>query len=204
MKLAALLVEISGRLVRRMRVCALRPLFASCGKGFIFDPDGCYSFRSIHLGDDANLGYRPIMMAALSKIRIGDHVMFGPEVIAVGGGHNAESPCRFMTQVHEKTGHEDLGVAIEDDVWVGARAVILRGVTVGRGPVVGPASVVAKSVPPYAIVAGNPARVVRFRWDVDTIVAHEQALYPDDARLSRSGLERYQADKAMLPPRRVQ
>jgi acetyltransferase-like isoleucine patch superfamily enzyme len=54
---------------------------------------------------------------------------------------------------------------IEDDVWVGARAIILPGVTIGHGSVIGAGAVVAKSVPPYSIVVGNPGRVVRSRLD---------------------------------------
>lgn len=178
---------------------ALRPLFASHGRRFTFDPDGLYSFRNISVGDDVALGVRPVLMAALSEIRIGNHVMFGPEVIVVGGGHNATVVGEFMTSVRQKSGDEDLGVVIDDDVWIGARAVVLRGVTVGRGAIVGAGAVVTKSVPPYSVVAGNPAEVVRFRWDVDTILAHEARLYGPDQRLPRASLAALQTDGRMLP-----
>lgn len=52
-------------------------------------------------------------------------------------------------------------VLIEDDVWIGCNAVILKGVTIGRGAVIGAGSIVTHDVPPYAVAAGNPARVVR-------------------------------------------
>ncbi len=58
---------------------------------------------------------------------------------------------------------------VGNDVWIGERALIKAGVTVGHGAVVGMGSVVTKDVPPYAIVAGNPARLVRMRFDDDTI-----------------------------------
>lgn len=60
---------------------------------------------------------------------------------------------------------------IGNDVWVGAGAIVLRGVNIGDGAVVGAGSIVTKDVPPYAIVAGNPARVVRMRFGDETIVA---------------------------------
>jgi acetyltransferase-like isoleucine patch superfamily enzyme len=195
-------LDIMRRAWRRMRMHALRPLFGGYGAGFRFDPDGHYTFGSIFVGDDVSLGVRPMMIAALSQIRIGSHVMFGPEVIVVGGGHNITVPGRFMKQVHEKTGDEDLGVTIEDDVWVGARAMILRGVRIGRGAVVAGGSVVTKSVPPYAIVAGNPAKVVRFRWDADTIVLHEKALYSSGERLDPAELARWSAVGEMIAPAR--
>jgi acetyltransferase-like isoleucine patch superfamily enzyme len=202
LKFAAHLLDVSHRGFRRLRMYLLRPLFGSHGRGFMFDPDGLYSFQNIHVGDQVNLGYQPILMAARSDIRIGSHVMFGPQVLVVGGGHNTTKVGSFMIEVQEKTANDDLGVVIEDDVWVGARAVLLRGVTLGRGTIVGAGSVVNRSTPPYAIVAGTPARVVRFRWDVDTILAHESALYPPDLRLTRESLEAWQESSAMLPPKR--
>lgn len=201
-QLLARAFDVMQRGLRRMRMYVLRPLFASRGQKFLFDPEGHYTFNNIHVGNNVSLGVRPVLIAALSKIRIGNHVMFGPEVIVIGGGHNISVPGHFMIQVHEKTGNEDLGVVIEDDVWIGARAAILRGVRIGRGVVVGAGSVVTKSVPPYAIVAGNPARIIRFRWNVETILDHEKSLYPPQHRLPRADLERWQNEATMLAPLR--
>lgn len=201
-KILVRLLYLLSRVFQRLRMLILRRLFGSYGKQFLFDPDGYYSFQNIHVGNEVSLGWRPVIMAALSEVHIGNHVMFGPEVVIIGGGHNTSVLGEFMTQVHEKTGNEDLGVVIEDDVWVGARAVILRGVHVGRGSVIGAGAVVTKSVPPYAIVVGNHARVTRFRWDVQTIIAHEQALYLPEQRLAEADLKRWQEEMLMLPPLR--
>ncbi|BAB51296.1 chloramphenicol acetyltransferase [Mesorhizobium japonicum MAFF 303099] len=62
-------------------------------------------------------------------------------------------------------------IVLGNDVWVGARATILSGVTIGDGAVVAACSVVTKDVPPYAIVAGNPAKLIRYRFPADTIAA---------------------------------
>lgn len=201
-RMVARVLDIADRCFRRLWMIALRPLFGSHGRNFLFDPRGYYSFGNIHVGDDVSLGYRPVLMAALSEIRIGSHVMFGPEVTIIGGNHNTTNVGRFMTDVHEKMPNDDLGVTIEDDVWVGARAVILRGVTIGRGAIVGAGSVVTKTIPAYAIVAGNPAKVVRFRWDVATILRHEQALYPPEDRISETELAAMQASASMIAPLR--
>ncbi|MBE6538717.1 MAG: CatB-related O-acetyltransferase [Ruminococcaceae bacterium] len=60
-------------------------------------------------------------------------------------------------------------IKIGNDVWIGNRALILQGITIGDGAVVGAGSVVTKDVEPYTIVAGNPARVIRRRFDDETI-----------------------------------
>jgi acetyltransferase-like isoleucine patch superfamily enzyme len=195
-------LDLMRRAARRPLMVPMCALFGSHGRRFRFDPWGRYCYPNIHVGDDVNLGYRPILLALHSEIRIGNHVMFGPRVVVIGGGHNTTVPGRFMSDVLEKTGNEDLGVTIEDDIWVGAGAVILRGVRVGRGSVIGAGSVVTKSVPPYAIVVGNPARLIRFRWDVDTIVRHEQSLYPPEERYTRAQLQKWQATGSMLAPAR--
>lgn len=56
-------------------------------------------------------------------------------------------------------------VHIEDDVWIGARVCILPGVTIGKGSVIGACAVVSKSIPPYSVAVGNPAKVVKTRWN---------------------------------------
>lgn len=203
MRLACLFVLFFKRVFRRLRMLFYRRLFASYGKSFWFDPDGFYSFGNINVGDNVNLGIRPTLIAKLSKIQIGSYVMFGPEVMVIGGGHSVGKVGRFMTDVSEKTGNEDLGVVIQDDVWVGARAILLRGVTVGRGAVIGAGAVVTKSVPPYAIVGGNSAAVLGFRFSVDEVLAHESDLYPITARISREQLETWQQERVMLEPLRM-
>jgi maltose O-acetyltransferase len=197
------LVYALGEKVRRQTLMRMMmPLFGGHGKNFRFDPRGTYNHRNIYVGDNVSLGSRPVMLAALSKIVIGNNVMFGSEVAVIGGGHNAGVVGAPMAGVFVKTGNEDLGVVIEDDVWIGARAIILRGVTVGRGSIVGAGSVVTKSVPAYAVIAGNPAAVVRFRWPVETILEHEAKLYKPENRLDAGYLRTLQSSGAMLPPKR--
>ena len=168
------------------------PLFGAHGKNFRFDPDGVYTHSSIYVGDDVFLGIRPVLVAAYARIQIGSKVMFGPEVTIRGGTHTTTYVGKFMTdlQRHEKRPEDDRGVVIEDDVWVGTRAIILHGVTIGRGAIVAAGAVVTNDVPRYAIVGGSPARVLKFRWDVDEILQHEKTLYSPDARMTREDIAR--------------
>lgn len=80
-------------------------------------------------------------------------------------------------------------ITIEEDVWVGTKAIVLAGGNLGRGCIVGACSVVTKPVPPYALVIGSPAKIVGVKFTIDQIIEHEKALYPENERFSREYLE---------------
>lgn len=174
-----------ARVLRQVNIRLLQMRFAAYGERFVFDPYGLYTFDTIHVGHDVNLGYRPILLASRSKIVIGNHVIFGPEVTIRGGNHRIDVLGKFMSEVtdNEKLPENDLGVVIEDDVWIGTRVIVLGGVKIGRGAVVGAGAVVTKSIPPYAVAVGIPARVIRYRFSKENIIVHEKILYPEGARL---------------------
>lgn len=92
-------------------------------------------------------------------VSIGDWVGFGPDVKVWSVNHRFEDPdTPWLLQ-----GWESKPVVIEDDVWLAANVFVMPGVTIGRGAVVSAGTVVSKSVAPFAIVAGNPGRVVGWR-----------------------------------------
>jgi len=92
-------------------------------------------------------------------IEIGDNVMMSPRVSIYSENHNfSETTIPMIEQ-----GVTRSFVKIEDDCWLAANSVILAGVTVGKGSVVAAGSIVTKDVPPYSIVAGNPARIIKSR-----------------------------------------
>lgn len=81
-------------------------------------------------------------------------------------------------------------IIINEDVWVGSRVTLTQGVNIGRGAVIGAGSVVRTNVPPYAIVAGNPAKVVGFKFRPEQILEHESKLYEERERLSEEFLNK--------------
>ena len=74
---------------------------------------------------------------------------------------------------------------VEDDVWIGHGAIIFSGVTIGKGSVVAAGSLVNKDVPPYSIVGGVPAKVIKARFSAEEIVRHEELLKKSDSELPR-------------------
>ncbi len=83
----------------------------------------------------------------------------------------------------------DKDVIIEDEIWVGSNVTILCGAHISRGCVVAAGAVVNKYIPPYSIVGGVPAKVLKYRFTIDEILEHEKKLYPEFVRYSRQELE---------------
>jgi acetyltransferase-like isoleucine patch superfamily enzyme len=187
-RLLAWTVVCLRKIWRRIKMYVLRPAFKSHGKGFLFDPDDLFTYETIEVGDYVSIGSGAKFIASESGIVIRNKVLFGPNVSIRGGNHNTSVIGRFIYDVQEKRPGDDEVVVIEDDVWVGTNVVILKGVRVGRGSIVAAGAVVNKSVPPYSIVAGVPARVIKKRFDVETVIAHEELLYPSEKRLTREEL----------------
>ncbi|NVM22266.1 MAG: acyltransferase [Desulfobacterales bacterium] len=90
------------------------------------------------------------------RVTTGRYNMIAPHVMLAGGSHNfSDSNVPMKLQ-----GGTAKGIVLEDDVWIGANSIILDGVRIGKGSIVGAGSVVTRDVQPYAIVAGNPARII--------------------------------------------
>jgi len=91
---------------------------------------------------------------------IGDEVMMGPEIIVLSGGHQFDDITIPMTHQGATPRRP---VIIGDDVWIGTRSIILPGLKIGSHSIVAAGSVVTKDVPEWAIVGGNPAKIIRYR-----------------------------------------
>lgn len=109
-----------------------------------------YDPRNITIGDDTIIGEGTVLDGRAS-LTIGNHVDIASEVMIYNSQHDIES-IDFAAV--------DKPVVIEDYVFVGPRAIILPGVTVGRGAIIAAAAVVTRDVPPHAVVAGVPAKVI--------------------------------------------
>lgn len=131
-------------------------IIKKCGKEVNIERHSHFG-RNIVLGDYSGIGSR---CHVPNGVVIGSHVMMGPEVVFYVRNHLFS---RLDVPMCQQGFGEVKPIVIEDDVWIGRRVIILPGVTIGRGSVIGAGAVVAKDIPPYSVVVGNPCKVVRNR-----------------------------------------
>lgn len=176
MKLLSTIILVYRKVLSRLLQGILKYKFKRIGDNVVFDPSGLYSFDSIEIGNDVFIGRGAVFSASKSNIKIGSKVMFGPNVTIMGGDHNVSVVGKYMFDVKEKLPANDLPVTIEDDVWIGAGVIILKGVTIGTGSIVAAGALVNKDVPPYSIFAGVPGKVIKMRFLESELLTHESLL----------------------------
>jgi acetyltransferase-like isoleucine patch superfamily enzyme len=115
-------------------------------------------YRKLKIGANVSIG-KSAMLQCIGGITVGNNVMIAHGSQLISAGHHIPDPGESM----RFSGLDVAPIVLEDDVWIGAGAIVLPGVTVGKGAVVAAGAVVTKDVQPYAIVAGIPAQVIRRR-----------------------------------------
>jgi acetyltransferase-like isoleucine patch superfamily enzyme/glycosyltransferase involved in cell wall biosynthesis len=131
-------------------------------------PSGYYGRdlgEGLEIGDRSNIGAY-CYLGAYGGITIGREVMMGPRVSLFAENHNFERTDISMRQ----QGVTRRRIVIEDDCWLASGSVILAGVTIGKGSIIAAGAVVTKEVPPYSIVGGNPAKIIRSRQSSDLVM----------------------------------
>ncbi len=147
-----------GKWGMKIREWLTRNIFKKCTGNFkVHKGVNFGSGINIEIGNNSSLN-RDVWIG--NDTVIGDDVMMGPEVIILSGSHNFDNISIPMT----KQGAPDRSpVVVGDDVWIGTRSIILPGIKIGSHSIIGAGSIVTKNVPEWAIVAGNPAKIIRYR-----------------------------------------
>jgi maltose O-acetyltransferase len=145
------------KIVKPVRSVVGKYAFDFCGKNINIERGANFGTgKGIRIGDNSGIG---INASIRGPLVIGNDVMMGPEVIILTSNHNFDDIIKPMRMQSFKTEQ----VTIGDDVWIGTRAIILPGKKIGKGVIIGAGSIVTKDIPDYAVVGGNPAKVLKFR-----------------------------------------
>lgn len=155
-----------------------KSMMPECGNDVFIENNCDGHWNNVYCGTDIHIGKNNLFMCALAPVKIGDHVMFGPNVTIITGDHRIDLVGRYMTTVcnEEKLSENDQPVVFEGDNWISANAIILKGVTVGKGAIIACGAVVNRDVPPYAIVGGIPAKVIKYRFTEEQLLKHSKKL----------------------------
>ena len=147
-----------SNLIRRIRSGCVRCLFDKCGTNV--NIERCADFgtgKGIKIGNNSGLG---VDCAVRGPLEIGDNVMMGRWVNIMTNSHDTSRTDIPMNMQGSKPKQK---VKIGSDVWIGNRVIILPGKTIGNGVIIGAGAVVTKDVPDYAVVAGVPAKIIKYR-----------------------------------------
>lgn len=143
----------------KLRVFIFRKLSGNIGKNVaILRGAEIHCAENFYLGDMSGVGVNCYISCG-DKVTIGDRVLMGPEVMIYTTNHVWDS----LEKTYVGKGLIYKPVFVHDDVWLGSRSIILQGVTIGKGATVAAGSVVTKDVPPYSVVAGVPAKVIKYK-----------------------------------------
>lgn len=180
-----------GKIIKKMKVCHsiymtqwIKKQLGHYGKEAVVNyPFFILGSENIYLDDGVNIGAGSTIFTTRAKIRIGKNTFSGPNLTMISGDHPyvvgeymLDISKEKLKQTQDITPY-DKDINIGQDVWIGANVTIIKGVTVGRCAILAAGSVVVKDVPPYAIFAGTPARLIKFKWEADQILKHEQFLF---------------------------
>lgn len=175
------------------RLALLKELFGSCDDDiFIKPPFHCDYGFNIHVGKNFFANFQCVMLDA-APITVGDNCLMGPQTCLYTVNHPMDVLTRTANYVYGEP------ITIGDNVWFGGNCIVLSGVTIGSNAIIGAGSVVTSDVPENAVVAGNPAKVLRIidhtpvirkatLQDLDTLASIEAACFPPAEAASKQAI----------------
>ena len=161
-------IPVIGPLAHGIRALLCRPLFRkddSHRAKYLNVEQGAYFGRGSGFTVGDNVGFGKKFRSHNRDVVIDDYLMMGEDVLFLGSGHSFDKTDIPMGLQEDQ---QRTPLHIAGDVWIGARAIVLPGCKrIGHGAIIGSGAVVTKDVPDWAIVGGNPARVIKYRKNVE-------------------------------------
>lgn len=153
----------------------------------LFDPE------CVDVGDYTYGGLRVLTYSKNNKLKIGRFCSIAQDVMFVLSAdhyinHISSYPYKVWIMKEKQEGVSKGDIIVDDDVWVGFRSTILSGVHIGQGAVIAAGSVVTKDIPPYAIVGGVPAKIIKYRFSPDMIT---ELLKIDYSKLTEDAIRQH-------------
>ena len=163
-----------------------------CGKNvYIGYPISVHNPQNVFMHDDTSIKEGCKIINTTGKFIMKKKAGAAQGLTVITGNHHPIKGKWFYDSVRYGLADIEKDIIVEEDVRIGANVTLLCGVTVGRGCIIGANSVVRKSTPPYSIVMGNPAQVVKFIFTQDEIIEHEKALYSPEERIPLEKIKKY-------------
>lgn len=138
-----------------------------------------YLYDNVHIYDKATF-----ILSGNGKFIMKKNSGAAQGLTVITGTHGFKLGEWSMKYVQSRELDVEKDILVEEDVRIGANVTLLSGVTLGRGSIIGAGSVISRSIPPYAIVQGNPAEIVSYKFRPKEIIEHERQLYSKEDRLS--------------------
>ena len=147
--------------------------------------------KNIFLYENTNIYGNSQISAGRAKFIMKKNSGAAQGLTVVTGNHENRIGMWFKDVTDDMKGpNSDKDVIVDEDVWIASNVTLLAGAHIGRGAIIGAGSVVRGHVPPYAIVIGNPAKVIGFKFKPEDIILHEEALYTPEERIPLEKLEK--------------
>lgn len=152
-----------------------------------------FDINAVSVGKETYGYFSVLTFESESKLKIGNYCSIAPDVTFILRSdhdyhHISTFPFRVMCMGESAEAITKGDIIVEDDVWIGYRAIIMSGVHIGQGAVIAAGAVVTKDVPPYAIVGGVPSKVIRYRFSPEII---DELLKVDYSKLTRGMIEEH-------------
>lgn len=167
-------------------------------KSYINLPASIDGAQNIFLGDNVRIKpHSTILTVGEGKLIMKNNIDCAVGLTVVASNHR-QKPGVVRDGSNSDNSYRN--VIVEDDVWIGANVTLLSGANIGRGAIIGAGSVVrGQTIPPYAIVIGNPAKIIGFKFTPDEIIFHEKSIYPVneriDAEVLKSNYQKFYIDR---------